>query len=151
MKEGPNKVPSVTVKKAELKRIDSRSKIEEVKSSTATTKKTNLVAPTKPKEKPLDYHTDEFIKRRDEFKQIYKNMNSGIREFFKAMNKQGLDIDQVLNVMDYVEEGDRKHKKNFIVQIQQIHQQFLLKKTNNGGSVKQLQPPKDKKPAASLS
>lgn len=74
--------------------------------------------PAKPKE---TYHTDEFIKRRDEFKQIYKNMNNGIREFFKAMNKDGLDIDQVLNVMDYVEEGDRAHKKKFIVSIQQVH------------------------------
>ena len=54
-------------------------------------------------------------------------MNSGIREFFKAMNKEGLDIDQVLNVMDYVEEGDRAHKKKFIVSIQQVHSQFLLK------------------------
>ena len=78
------------------------------------------VAPKPPK--PSDYHTDEFIKRRDEFKQIYKNMNSGIREFFKAMSKEGLDIDQVLNVMDYVEEGDRAHKKKFIVSIQHVHQ-----------------------------
>lgn len=45
-------------------------------------------------------------------------MNNGIRDFFKAMSKEGLDIDQVLNVMDYVEEGDRAHKKRFIVSIQ---------------------------------
>jgi len=33
------------------------------------------------------------------------------------MNKEGLDVDQVLNVMDYVEEGDRAHKKKFICSI----------------------------------
>lgn len=62
---------------------------DELKSSTSTQKKLSVVNPATKQ----TYHTDEFIKRRDEFKQTYKNMNNGIREFFKAMNKEGLDID----------------------------------------------------------
>jgi hypothetical protein len=34
-------------------------------------------------------------------------MNNGIREFFKLLNNNKLDIDQCLDIMDYVEEGDR--------------------------------------------
>jgi hypothetical protein len=41
-------------------------------------------------------------------------MNTGIRSFFQAMSKENLDIDQVLDVMDYNEEGDRAYKKDFI-------------------------------------
>ena len=99
-----------------MKRTQSRIMDDDlVKSSNSTTKKGSVTNPV-PKQKET-YHTEEFIKRRDEFKQIYKNMNNGIRDFFKAMNKEGLDIDQVLNVMDYVEEGDRAHKKKFISSI----------------------------------
>ena len=41
-------------------------------------------------------------------------MNTGIREFFKLMNSKNLDINNVLDIMDYVEDGDRKYKKDFI-------------------------------------
>lgn len=74
-------------------------------------------APTTSTQKTVskpDYHTDEFIKRRDEFKKVYKAMNNGIREFFQLMITNCLDVDSVLDIMDYVEEGDRNYKKNFI-------------------------------------
>lgn len=61
-----------------------------------------------------DYHTEEFLKKRDDFKAIYKGMNTAIKKFFTAMNNEGMDIDKVLDVMDYVDEGDRAYKKNFI-------------------------------------
>jgi hypothetical protein len=54
------------------------------------------------------------LKKRDEFKNIYKGMNMAIKKFFNAVNHEGLDIDQVLDVMDYNEEGDRAYKKKFI-------------------------------------
>jgi len=41
-------------------------------------------------------------------------MNTGIREFFKLIHTKNLDIDEVLDIMDYVEDGDRKYKKDFI-------------------------------------
>ena len=42
---------------------------------------------------PPDYHTEKFIKKRDEFKKIYKGMNTSIKNFFNAMYSEGLDID----------------------------------------------------------
>lgn len=54
------------------------------------------------------------MKKRDDYKAIYKGMNTAIKKFFNAMNNEGMDIDKVLDVMDYVEEGDRAYKKNFI-------------------------------------
>jgi hypothetical protein len=56
-------------------------------------------------------------------------MNNGIRDFFKMMNNNNLSISQVLDVMDYHEEGDRKYKKEFILSLQQVHIKFLAKKT----------------------
>jgi len=44
------------------------------------------------------------------------------------MNSQGLDINQVLDIMDYVEDSDRKYKKEFISSLQQVHTKFLDKK-----------------------
>lgn len=41
-------------------------------------------------------------------------MNNGIRDFFHIISKENLDIDQILDIMDYVEEGDRRYKKEFI-------------------------------------
>ena len=41
-------------------------------------------------------------------------MNMSIKKFFNAMNSAGLDIDEVLDAMDYNEEGDRAYKKKFI-------------------------------------
>ena len=38
------------------------------------------------------HHTEEFIKRRDEIKGKYKQMNKSIKEFFAAMNKSKLDV-----------------------------------------------------------
>lgn len=75
----------------------------------------------------LDYHTEEFLKKRDDFKTIYKGMNMAIKKFFNAMNNEGMDIDKVLDVMDYVEEGDRAYKKDFISSLQKVHRRFLEK------------------------
>ena len=58
--------------------------------------------------------SDEFLKRKEYFKKFYKDMNNGIRDFFNAMIREDIDIDQVLDTMDYVEEGDRRYKKDFI-------------------------------------
>lgn len=41
-------------------------------------------------------------------------MNKNINVFFQAMAKENLDIDQVLDAMDYKDEGDRAYKKDFI-------------------------------------
>jgi hypothetical protein len=48
-------------------------------------------------------------------------MNNGIREFFQLMITNNLDVDKVLDIMDYVEDGDRNYKKNFIQSLQQVH------------------------------
>ena len=44
-------------------------------------------------------------------------MNDGIRKFFHIMNKQKIDVDQVLDQMDYKEGKDRAYKKNFIEEV----------------------------------
>ena len=55
-------------------------------------------------------------------------MNNGIRDFFNAMIREDIDIDQVLDTMDYVEEGDRRYKKDFISSLQKVHAKYLAKK-----------------------
>ena len=63
------------------------------------------------------HHTEEFLKRKEHFKKVYKDMNNGIRDFFNALQKDELDIDSVLDSMDYVEKNDRKYKKDFIMSL----------------------------------
>lgn len=41
-------------------------------------------------------------------------MNNGIREFFQLLNSNNLGVDRVLDIMDYVEEGDRAYKEEYI-------------------------------------
>jgi hypothetical protein len=78
-----------------------------------------------PKTPKVNRDSEEFKKRRDEFKKVYKAMNNGIRNFFQAMAKDNLDIDHVLDVMDYKEGGDRAYKKEYISQIQKVFIKFL--------------------------
>lgn len=87
----------------------------------AKSKNNNSINTLKPTAGDTSYHTGEFLKRRDEFKKIYKDMNNGIREFFNAMHKHEFDIDQVLDAMDYVEDGDRRYKKEFINSLMKVH------------------------------
>lgn len=55
-------------------------------------------------------------------------MNNGIRKFFDQMMNQNLDIDKVLDIMDYMEEGDRSYKKEFICSLQKVHEKYLFRK-----------------------
>jgi hypothetical protein len=41
------------------------------------------------------------------------------------MQKENLDIDHLLDAMDYVDEGDRDYKKEFISRLQKIYNIFL--------------------------
>ena len=54
-------------------------------------------------------------------------MNNGIRDFFRIMINEPADIDQMLDIMDYVEQGDREYKKEFIKSLQDVHTKFLAK------------------------
>jgi len=39
------------------------------------------------------HHTPEFLKKRDEFKKVYKEMNTGIMKFFKSIKNENMTID----------------------------------------------------------
>lgn len=71
---------------------------------------------------------------------MYKAMNNGIREFFQLLNSNNLGIDQGLDIMDYVEEGDRAYKEEYIQSLQQVHAKFLVRKQTHHNRPKQQVP-----------
>lgn len=60
------------------------------------------------------HHTPEFLKKRDEMKKIYKEMNNGITKFFRTIRQENMSIEDVLDAMDYNEKKDREYKLKYI-------------------------------------
>ena len=76
------------------------------------------------------HHTPEFLKKRDELKKVYKDMNTGIMKFFRTIRAENMSIDQVLDAMDYQDQKDREFKHKYINKLMEVEAEFLNKKHN---------------------